>query len=71
ILVNPLPAIIEYIGPDYPFYAEDVAQADRLLADKGAVRAAHHYLEERTPKAGIGYDDFLRNVGGSQFYQEL
>jgi len=71
LIVNPLPGIVEYLGWRYPLYGETVADADRLLMDRGAIIAAHQYLLEHTPKAGISYGDFLHGIGSSPFYRGL
>lgn len=71
IIVNPLPSIVEYLGRGYPLYANTPSQADALLANTGAIMAAHEYLLELAPKMALGYDDFLHTVGSSEFYQKL
>lgn len=71
IIVNPLPGIVEYLGRDYPLYAQTADMAGRLLMDDAVIRAAHEYLLEQTPAAGVGYGDFLHGIGGSEFYRGL
>ena len=44
LLINPLPAVVEYLGPDYPLYAADEVAADRLLGDPARIRAAQRRL---------------------------
>jgi hypothetical protein len=44
ILVNPLPAVIEYLGPDYPFYFTTLADASKKLKNIALIKAAHEYL---------------------------
>lgn len=45
ILVNPLPAVVEYLGPHYPLYYSDLEHAARLLTSEVAVYEAHMYLK--------------------------
>ena len=45
VVVNRLPAVVEYLGPDYPLYFDLPEQVEELL-DLGAIRAAHEYLVE-------------------------
>ncbi|MFN8643026.1 MAG: hypothetical protein U0802_15745 [Candidatus Binatia bacterium] len=40
LLVNRHPAVVEYLGPDYPLYFDDLAHAARLL-DLAALRRGH------------------------------
>jgi GR25 family glycosyltransferase involved in LPS biosynthesis len=40
------PAVVEYLGYEYPLYFETLAQAHRLANDQGAILAAHEYLTQ-------------------------
>jgi len=44
ILVNPLPAVVEYLGADYPLYFESLDEAAAKTESADAVAAAHAYL---------------------------
>jgi len=44
IVINPLPAVIEYLGPDYPLYYQNLGQATKLLNDESRLLAGHKYL---------------------------
>jgi hypothetical protein len=44
LLVNPLPAIVEYLGHDYPMYFTNLEEAEEKLADPVAVLAAHEHM---------------------------
>lgn len=44
VLVPRLPAVVEYIGADYPLLYDDYEHAERLLADKNTLMNAHQYL---------------------------
>jgi len=71
ILINPLPAVVEYLGWGYPLYVADEAEADVRLATPGAVEAAHEYLLERRAELDLSYQRFCRSIGESGFYAEL
>lgn len=71
ILINPLPAVVEYLGRDYPLYATDEAEADALLTRPGAVEAAHEYLLARRAELDLSYEGFCYNIGSSGFYASL
>src|SRR3990172_9267120 len=45
IVVNPVTAVIEYLGPDYPLYYQNLGQAAQLLNDSGKLLAGHQYLK--------------------------
>lgn len=44
VLVPRLPAVVEYIGADYPLLYDDYEHAERLLHDRNMLQAAHNYL---------------------------
>lgn len=44
LLVNRHPAVVEYLGPAYPFYYSDLDEAARLLQDVNRIRETHAYL---------------------------
>lgn len=44
LLVNRHPAVMEYLGPDYPLYYDDLSSADGLL-DADTLNKAHRYLK--------------------------
>lgn len=71
ILINPLPAAVEYLGRNYPLYARDEREADALLATSGAVEAAHDFLLDRRAELDLSYAGFCRAISVSGFYREL
>jgi hypothetical protein len=46
VLVNPLPAVVEYLGQGYPLYFDSLDEAAQKLNEKGLVKEAHEYLTE-------------------------
>ena len=52
IAVGYHPAIAEYLGEDYPFYANGPASYARLLNDENAIIDTHCYMRERRRTAG-------------------
>ena len=44
IFVNKLPAVIEYLGPDYPLYFNNVHEINHLLTPKNIIKA-NEYLK--------------------------
>ncbi len=67
LLVNPLPAIVEYLGEDYPLYFTDYAMAGAKAADDGNVLAAHHYLAAMD-KTRFTRERFLEDILNSDIY---
>jgi hypothetical protein len=71
ILINPLPAVVEYLGHDYPLYVCDEAQAVQVLAEPDRVEQAHHYLLERRKQIDLSYEGFCRDMAESEWYARL
>lgn len=71
ILINPLPAVVEYLGCDYPLYACDEDEAALLLAIPGKVEQAHRYLLDRRLEIDLSYAGFCRDIGESEWYASL
>lgn len=44
LLINPLPAVVEYLGHDYPLYYDDLETAARRVLDTARLRAAQEHL---------------------------
>jgi hypothetical protein len=70
VLVKRLPAVVEYLGPEYPFYFEDLEQAARKAENRELVRRTHRYLRE-LPKERFSREGFLHGLVGSRVYRAL
>ncbi len=44
VLVNRLPALEEYLGPDYPLFYQDLVEASRLVTDQRVLQAHRHLV---------------------------
>jgi hypothetical protein len=72
LLINPLPAVVEYIGLEYPLYATTRDNASLILADPERVRAAWQYLSSRENlRLSLSYDTFFNTIASSNFYKSL
>ncbi len=71
VLVNPLPAVIEYLGEDYPFYFTDLDQAARKATDIRMVVAAHQYLRDCPVRRQLTADRFRQAFVRSSIYRDL
>lgn len=61
ILVNPLPAVVECLGKEYPFYYESFREAADKATDLKLIETTHNYLK-MLPKEFLDVNFFLDNV---------
>jgi hypothetical protein len=71
VLVNRLPAVIEYLGEGYPLYFSGLEDAGAKALDLGRLKAAHEYLSQRELRSRLDGDSFRRQVEASEVYQSL
>lgn len=71
ILINPLPAVIEYLGMDYPLYVRDEVEAGYLLSQPDRIIATHEYLQRRRREIDLSYSGFCRDIAESEWYSRL
>ena len=71
LLVNRLPAVEEYLGPDYPLYFSDLVDAANKVQDLARVRAAHEYLLASELRLRLDGESFRRNLVNSEVYHLL
>ncbi|MFM8411810.1 MAG: tetratricopeptide repeat protein, partial [Alphaproteobacteria bacterium] len=71
LLVNRLPAVEEYLGPDYPMFYADLADAAAQAVDLSRLRAAHEYLRDSPLRARLSAEVFRRDMEQSEVYQRL
>jgi hypothetical protein len=71
LLVNPLPAVVEYLGPEYPFYYTDLEAAAALVMDLDRVRDTHSYLLEHPLRVKLTGEYFRQSLADSDVYALL
>jgi hypothetical protein len=72
LLINPLPAVIEYLGVEYPLYMRSLSEASQLIGDSGRVKAAHDYLQGNSQlRDCLSYDNFFHSIATSDLYRNL
>lgn len=71
LLVNPLPAVVEYLGASYPLYCTDPVDAAARVTDLGRLRAAHQYLLGCDIRAKLDPGYFRESFEASEIYQRL
>lgn len=70
ILVNPLPAVVEYLGEDYPFYYHDDYDAFLKLANPQYAVDAYVYLKNMD-KSRFHINTFLKAMSESSIFKSL
>lgn len=71
VLVNPLEAVREYLGHDYPLYYRSMAEATAILRDPDRIHAAHLYLLRPDVRESLKPERFVRDFAESQIYRSL
>ena len=71
VLVNPLPAVVEYLGAGYPLYFSNLSEAAVKAQDMQLVIAAHHYLRDAPVRQYLTGDQFRRSLVQSPIYRRL
>lgn len=71
LLVNPLPAVKEYLGEDYPLYYNSLEQAAAMACDENLLYQAHLYLKNSPIREKITFDYFLESFKRSEVYQQI
>lgn len=61
LLVNPLPAVVEYLGKEYPLYYNTLDEAAKLLMSDDKLQEAHIYLR-RMNKSFLSIENFVFGV---------
>ena len=70
IIVNKIPAVVEYLGTNYPLYFTTQKEAETLLNSPKKLKAAHIYLK-KMDKTKFSNKFFLNSFMNSQIYQLL
>ncbi|MBK6740407.1 MAG: tetratricopeptide repeat protein [Haliea sp.] len=68
VLVNPLPAVLEYLGLDYPLYYDSLEQAAAMALDPHRLAVAHTHLMENPLRKLLGADAFRQQMLESEVY---
>ena len=70
ILIKKHPAVIEYLGRDYPFYFETLEEASEKLKNKDNIKSTHQYLT-LLDKSKFTRNYFVKSVYNSDLYKNL
>lgn len=61
-LINSHPAVMEYLGKDYPGYYKSYSDITRMLIDPSRIKAIHQYLLELRKEEWLNVDYFTNQV---------
>lgn len=70
LLVNHHPAVVEYLGKDYPFYYLTQAGANKKINDESLIKETHDYLCNMD-KRFISIEHFMHQFEYSDIYNNL
>lgn len=71
LLVNPLPAVKEYLGEDYPMYFDSLEEAANKALDTSLVLQTHLYLKDCPVREKLSAEYFLNSFCNSEVYQVI
>jgi hypothetical protein len=72
VIVNRLPAVVEYLGSEYPLYCDTIEDANHVLRQPDKIRQAHEYLKSnKYLSARLEGASFVQSIVDSQVYQTL
>jgi tetratricopeptide (TPR) repeat protein len=69
LLVNPIPAVKEYLGADYPMYFNTLEEAAEKALDTSLILKTHEYLKSCETRHKLSADFFLDSFCNSDVYQ--
>ena len=70
LLVNCHPAVVQYLGEDYPFYYNSMETANKKINDIELIKETYYYLKNMD-KSKLDIKTFLKEFEESTIYQEL
>lgn len=69
LLVNRLPAVVQYLGTEYPLYFDDLEEAKRKSLDLSLIQETHDYLMASDTRRKLRSDYFLNCLKESEVYR--
>ncbi len=71
LLVNPLPAVKEYLGKDYPMYFNTLSEAAAKALDTSLILETHEYLKSCATRQKLSAAYFLDSFCNSDVYRSI
>lgn len=68
LLINPLPAVVEYLGKDYPLYFNSLAEAAEKALDTSRILDTHEYLKNCETRKKLSFEYFMKSFEESEVY---
>jgi len=70
LLVNCHPAVVEYLGDDYPFYYNTLESANKKINDTQLIKDTYEYLKNLN-KSRFSIRTFIKDFEASSIYKSL
>ncbi len=70
LLVNPIPAVVEYLGEDYPLYFNTIEEAAAKADNFDLIRAGYEYLRDNPLQEKLRREYFLESIRQSEIYRQ-
>lgn len=71
LLINPIDAVKEYLGDDYPLYYNSLEEAAEKAVNLDLIYKTHRYLIDHPIKHKLTGNYFLESFANSQIYRSL
>lgn len=71
LLIKRCPAVIEYLGIEYPFYFENLDEASRKAENIELIKKTYEYLKILKTKKMLTGEYFLKDIANSEIYKNL
>ncbi len=71
ILINPHPAVVEYLGEAYPLYFDSLSEAAEKALDLPLVLQAHEYMLQLPLRQKLSGASFCSHLESTSIYQSL
>ena len=71
LLVNPIPAVVEYLGPAYQFYFESFDEAVDKLHNPELIYYTHEYLRTCQAREKMKGETFLKDFQETEIYKSI
>jgi hypothetical protein len=71
LLINKLPAVIEYLGKEYPFYFDSYEEASQKIKDLALIKETNEYLMNYEGRKKIALENFKQDFKNSEIYKSL
>ena len=70
LLINCHPAVVEYLGDDYPLYYNSLESANKKIKDIQLIKDTHEYLKNMN-KSRFNIHTFIKEFEESNIYKSL